>query len=46
MVQPISAIDPERAAWEAETLLGYAICAGKHRATIEAWTEAAKGKGE
>lgn len=42
MVQPIPALDPERAAWEAETLLGYAICAGKHRAVIEAWSEAAK----
>ena len=42
MVHPIPALDPERAAWEAETLLGYAICAGKHRAAIEAWSEAAK----
>ncbi|MCZ4340197.1 hypothetical protein O4H52_01165 [Sphingomonadaceae bacterium G21617-S1] len=46
MIQPIPAIDPDRARWEGDTLLAYAICAGKHRATVEAWDEARAEQGK
>lgn len=37
---PERLIDPDRLQWEADVLLAYAECAGKHAATVAAWQKA------
>lgn len=42
-VPPKPLTDPERAIWELEMIAKYGDCAMRHRMTIDAWRDAAKG---
>ncbi|KQM21527.1 hypothetical protein ASE49_14045 [Novosphingobium sp. Leaf2] len=34
---PVSLVDPDRGTWEEAIIATYGDCAGRHRATVEAW---------
>lgn len=44
LIPPDPLIDPERLAWEADTLAKLTACKAKHGATVEAWQEAVKAR--
>ena len=36
---PTPLVDPERSFWEEQIISLYGDCAGRHRATVQAWPE-------
>lgn len=43
---PDPLVDPDRLQWEADVTYAYAECAAKHRATVNAWKDAAQAAGK
>lgn len=38
----LTLLDPDRLQWEVDLVYAYGVCAGRHRAAIKAWGDAAQ----